>query len=137
MVFFFKRCNMCTIWHYLLTNLWFYAEEKLFFYLIGLCNLEKDLWISCPGNDSWGYLQEWSNDGIINNDLKTIIMMIIVYRVRQRESEEEEKNRIELQQRMQALLSLKNNIEGNRVCDTLQLFDSVMFHEFLISFINS
>ena len=37
-------------------------------------------------------------------------------RVRQRESEEEDKSRNDLNQRMSALLSLKRNIELNKVC---------------------
>ena len=48
-------------------------------------------------------------------DIYVIVWLSFFCRVRQRESEEEEKNRVELQQKMQALLSLKNNIEGNRV----------------------
>lgn len=38
-------------------------------------------------------------------------------RVRQRESEEEDKSRSDLNQRMSALLSLKKNIELNKVCN--------------------
>ncbi|XP_065062279.1 cilia- and flagella-associated protein 74-like [Rhopilema esculentum] len=49
-----------------------------------------------------------------NRELAMKYLKETMSRVRQRESEEEEKNRIDLQQRMHALLSLKNNIEGNR-----------------------
>ena len=55
--------------------------------------------------------------------------------MRQRESEDEEKNRIELQQRMQALLSLKNNIEGNRVKPfKFHLYKIFLFIPYFISF---
>eukprot|EP00794_Sanderia_malayensis_P015259 gene15259-16834_t len=48
-----------------------------------------------------------------NRELAMKYLKETMSRIRQRESEEEEKNRIDMQNRMQALLNLKNDIEGN------------------------
>jgi len=68
-----------------------------------------------------------------NRELAMKYLKDTMSKVRQRESEEEEKNRIDLQQRMQALLSLKNNIEGNREnIQALQARDAAAMHRDII-----
>ena len=42
-------------------------------------------------------------------------MIVLFFRVRQKEAEEEERSREYMEDRMQAILSLKGNIETNKV----------------------
>ena len=49
-----------------------------------------------------------------NRDIALKYLKETMVRVRQRESEEEDRSRVDMHQRMQALLNLKRNIEGNK-----------------------
>ena len=58
----------------------------------------------------WNRETPWKQtSGILTND------SALLYRVRQKEAEEEERSREYMEDRMQAILSLKGNIETNKV----------------------
>lgn len=56
---------------------------------------------------------------MLNLLLPSFITPHINFRVRLKEAEDEESHRIDMEKRIKTLLSLKNNIESNKVCNLI------------------
>ena len=74
-------------------------------------------------SNSFFYVRDLHNQGLIFKQRGTSEWVtgiatsdsVLLYRVRQKEAEEEERSREYMEDRMQAILSLKGNIETNKV----------------------